>query len=145
MIINKERKFLFIEVPLTGSWAVRNELCNYYGGIPILHKHANYYEAKKLIGNSLSDYFIFATVRNPLDVMVSEYFKLKTDHKQVFSSQDSAEKLVVDYFDYKKFEYIQNNELGFDGYFIKYKERIYTSLIDIGSNKINYVMRFEKK
>lgn len=37
MIISHEHKYLFIEIPLTASWAVRKELCEFYGGEAILH------------------------------------------------------------------------------------------------------------
>lgn len=42
MIISHKYRLLFIEVPLTASWAIHHELCNNYEGKPILHKHATY-------------------------------------------------------------------------------------------------------
>jgi hypothetical protein len=47
MIVSHQYKCLFMEIPLTASWAISQELCRYYGGASILHKHATYVEFGK--------------------------------------------------------------------------------------------------
>ena len=85
MIISHTHKYLFVEIPLTASYAIRHELCEYYGGVPILHKHASFPDFLQIAAPHERDYFVFATVRNPLDETVSRYCKLRCDHKGTFS------------------------------------------------------------
>ena len=73
MIISYKHRLLFIEVPLTASWAIHHELCNNYEGKPILHKHVTYSEFKWYASREELGYFAFAVVRNPLDKIVSRY------------------------------------------------------------------------
>ena len=79
MIISHEYKYLFIEIPLTASWAIQLELCQFYGGAPILHKHATYAEFRNIASEEELNYLVFATVRNPLDKIVSRYHKIVND------------------------------------------------------------------
>jgi len=49
MIVSHRHRYLFIEIPLTGSWAIHRELREHYGGSPILHKHASYPEYRRTL------------------------------------------------------------------------------------------------
>ena len=113
MIISHQYQYLFIEIPLTASWAIRHELCEYCGGKPILHKHATYPEFAASATSTELHYFVFAAVRNPLDKVVSRYYKLKTDHKGAFPDPTSADALLTDFSDYAKFEYIRGSRASF--------------------------------
>jgi hypothetical protein len=108
MIISHEHKLVFIEIHLTASWAIHNELCQNYRGKPILHKHATYAEFRRHATDEELDYFVFATVRNPLDKIVSTYHKLKNDHKEVYSNAGSLPQGIVDYSDLNKYQYIKS-------------------------------------
>lgn len=143
MIISHEHKYLFIEIPLTASWAIRNELCEYYQGAPILHKHATYAEFKKIAPVEQQNYFIFATVRNPLDCIVSNYFKLLNDHKGVFSDPRSTEDLVADFSDINRYRIIKENNLDFEKYFLRFFRRPYSDMADLSGDKLDFVIRFE--
>lgn len=143
MIISDTHKYLFIEIPLTASYAVRQELCTSYGGVPILHKHAGFSEFLRIARPSQREYFVFATVRHPLDVAVSRYFKLKTDHKGGFSDPASADELRVDYSDLDKFRFVQEQEASFAAYFRRYHKRPYSGMINSSRRNINFVMRYE--
>lgn len=48
MVISHQNRFVFVEHPLTASWAIRHELCTMYGGEPILRKHAFYAELRRI-------------------------------------------------------------------------------------------------
>jgi hypothetical protein len=143
MVVSHKYRYLFIEIPLTGSWAIRHELCTYYGGTPILHKHATYPEFRRVAKKDELDYFVFATVRNPLDEVVSRYFKLKTDHKGVFSDTTRVASLEADYSDQKKYEFVRSNNADFATFFRKYHTRPFGGLIDIASNEYDFVIRYE--
>jgi hypothetical protein len=144
MIISHKYKYLFVEIPLTGSYSIRHELCSYYDGSPILHKHATYPDFRKMATAEERDYFVFATVRNPLDKLVSRYFKYRMDHKGAFSNPESPRTLVADYSDLRKYEIIKGSDLGFDDYFRRYCKRPYGDLIDLSGDHLDYVIRFER-
>jgi hypothetical protein len=143
VIISHRFKYLFIEVPLTASWSIHNELCEYYDGKAILHKHASYPEFCREASEDELDYFVFATVRNPLDVLVSGYFKLKGDHKGAFSRPESLEALKIDYSDVSKFNFINSTNASFEQFFVKYNRRPYSSMIDLSADHLDYLIRFE--
>jgi len=142
MIYSERFHYLFIEVPLTGSWAIHQELREFYEGIPVLHKHAQYWEYARTYPHA-HDLFVFATVRNPLDEAVSRYFKLKNDHKRVFSDPKSIEALKIDYADMEKYRFVAEANASFVQFFQRFYRRTYGGFIDISRDQIDQVIRFE--
>jgi hypothetical protein len=143
MIISHQYKYLFIEIPLTASWAISQELCQHYGGASILHKHATYAEFRRIAAPEELTYFVFATVRNPLDTIVSRYMKFTSDHKGTFSSPTSVEELVADYSDIQKYIFIKNTHANFGTYFRKYFKIPFSDMIDLSGGHLDFVIRFE--
>lgn len=143
MIVSQTHRYLFIENPLTGSWAIHRELCDYYDGQPILHKHATYDEFKQEVGSEAADYFVFATVRHPLDKIVSSYVKLKTNHKGAFSGEKSIDKLYADYVDLRKFRFVQEEDATFADYFKAFHRQPYGDMLDLSAGHLDFVIRFE--
>ena len=143
MIISHKYKFLFVENPLTASWAIHQELCKYYDGMPILHKHANYYEFRSSAQPEHLEYYIFATVRNPLDKIVSRYFKIRNDQKGVFSNPNSVNDLVIDYSDLNKYRFVKDRNASFQEYFAKFYRLPYTDMLDLSKRYVNQVLRYE--
>ena len=88
MIISHKYKYVFIELPRTGSTVIANELCRYYGGQTVLNTHATYRDFLKHYPD-LKHYYAFSSIRNPLDKTVSVYFKLKT---QLFNKHNLISK-----------------------------------------------------
>jgi len=76
MIISNKYKYVFIELPRTGTTAISQELCDFYGGERIFEKHSKYSFFKKNATLEQQGYFIFSCLRNPLDRTVSLYFHL---------------------------------------------------------------------
>jgi hypothetical protein len=98
-MISHTKKFLFIHVPKTGGNSVSTALQTYtdiqfvaanspkgfgvnenfwpidpvYGSI----KHFSVEQWSALLGESISNYFLFGTVRNPFDRAISTYFFMK--------------------------------------------------------------------
>jgi hypothetical protein len=143
MIISHQYKYLFIEIPLTASWAIRQELCRYYGGASILHKHATYPEFNRIAAPEEMTYFVFASVRNPLDTIVSRYVKLVNDHKGTFSDPKSVNQLVADYSDVRKYKFIKNMDANFETYFRKYFKIPFSDMVDLSGDHLDFVIRFE--
>lgn len=144
MIISHTHRYLFIEIPLTGSWAIHRELCDHYGGEPILHKHATYPEFRRSPHAVTADeYFVFATVRHPLDKAVSQYCKLKDDHKQAFSRSDAIETYKADYTDLHVYKFIHETDASFAAYFRRFYRLPFSDMIDLSAPHLDYVIRFE--
>jgi hypothetical protein len=143
VIISHRYRYLFIEVPLTASWATRFELCAHYGGEPIMHKHAAYSEFAAAASAEEQRYFVFATVRNPLDAAVSSYFKLLSDHRGHFSSQTSVRSGQADYRDLAKYRWIQQHGSTFADYFRRYQNRPYVDMIELSRHRLDFVIRYE--
>lgn len=143
MVISDAHKYLFLEIPLTASWAIGNELCSHYGGERILHKHATFDEFQRSHVADGDDYLVFATVRHPLDKIVSRFLKLKTDHMGAFSSPEAAQELWTDYSDHEKFDFVSGSDATFQQYFRRYCRRPYGDLIDVSSDRLDFVIRYE--
>jgi hypothetical protein len=145
MIISHKHKYLFIEVPHTGTTAISKELRANYDGVPILRKHAYYPEFLAVATPEERKYFVFAGIRNPLDETVSLYFKYKTDHEGNFSNpqnrRDQGGWLTPT--DLAKFRYIQETQSEFAPYFLKFFTQPYTNVSSLSGHALNFVIRFE--
>jgi hypothetical protein len=146
MIISHKHKYLFVELPLTGSTAISRELCQYYDGSKILFKHATYYDFLRYANTEEKTYFVFSCIRNPLDQAVSHYFKYKTDHKGRFTDQTKLkrQKKIVQYMDLKKFNFIKNNDADFASFFLKFYRLPYNNWSHLSHSDFDFVIRFEK-
>jgi hypothetical protein len=78
MIISHRHRYLFVEVPRTGSTAISAELEKHYEGQRILTKHAHYSTFLRQATEDEKKYLVISGVRNPLDDTVSYYRKLST-------------------------------------------------------------------
>jgi hypothetical protein len=143
LIISHKHRYLFIEIPLTASWAIHRELRIHYDGQPILHKHATYHEFRQQASPDELKYFVFATVRNPLDKILSTYFKIKNNQEQVFSKDNSLQEMVIDYSDLNKYQYVKEECASFEDYFKKFYRIPYSDMIDLSSRHLDWVLRYE--
>jgi Sulfotransferase family len=102
MIISHSRQFIFVHVPKTGGTSItlsflkqlsKNDII--LGCLPPydnlshesrkkggLHKHSKAYEIKNELGDIYNEYFSFAFVRNPFDLILSQYYWWKTTNVQ---------------------------------------------------------------
>lgn len=143
MVISHQHRYLFIEHPFTASWAIRHELCDSYGGEPILRKHASYRDFLRIAEQTWPGYFVFGTVRHPLDEVVSRYFRLKSNHKGVQTGQDALSTLLIEQADREKFNFVQTNNASFEMYFRRYHQHPFSSTIDLNAGRFDFVLRYE--
>ena len=92
MIISHTHRYLFVELPRTGSTAISRELVQNYEGAHILWKHATYQDFLKVAKPEEKEYFVFSGIRNPLDDAVSRYFKIMTDHRERFTDPEKLKR-----------------------------------------------------
>jgi len=146
MIISYKYKYLFVESPNTGSTAISAELCQLYDGESILKKHSRYFEFVNSIGKkNASRFFVFSSVRHPLDAQVSIYYKYKNNHRGRYTN---PEELIenggsVTKTDLERFNYIQMNNLSFIGYLKKYVSLPYDTWNRLSHKNFNFIIRYE--
>ena len=133
-------------MPHTASTAISQELCQYYDGISILHKHAHYYEFIQELGDKADRYFTFAGVRNPLDVAATLFYKKKTNHQGFFT--DPVHWRIngghISRAELKKYHYIQDQNASYPRYFRKYYKFSYDSWGSPSPDDFDFVIRYEQ-
>ncbi|MDX1520933.1 MAG: sulfotransferase family 2 domain-containing protein [Anaerolineae bacterium] len=146
MIISDEHRYLFVELPRTGSTAISKELREHYAGKPILFKHATYSDFAAIATDDQKNYFVFSGIRNPLDDAVSLFYKLRTNHREQYSRMQNNKRFfsrLVMYPTLKKFQYIQDHDPDFSDYFLKFYRYPFSNWSTASHKKFNTVIRFE--
>ena len=152
MIISHKHKYLFVELPMTGSTAISQELREKYDGISILQKHSTYYDFCRSASEEEKKFFIFAGIRHPLDQVVSHYFKFKTGHNGQFTGDYHTAKLkkslrfrlAYTYSHLRRYQFIQENDADFGTFFLKFYKLPYNSWSSMDHDRFDYVVRFEE-
>lgn len=85
MIISDVNRYLFVEVPQTASTALAAELIESYHGRRIFRKHTDFAEFLRTAPPDERNYRVLATVRNPLDIVVSKFVKARDDHGKLYA------------------------------------------------------------
>lgn len=146
MIVSEEHRYAFVQLPHTGCTAVGHELVEYYGGSPILEKHASYRAFRRWAGSTADEYFVFATVRNPMDEVVSVYHKFRNDHKGHYSNPANWKKNGgwLSNRGLRQFLFIRDNNASFQDYFKKFFVLPYVNTSVLVYGQVDFVMRFER-
>ena len=146
MIISHKYRYLFVELPLTGSTAVHRELCDLYEGQAIIRKHATYREFLRQATEVEKRYFVFSSIRNPLDVAVSTYFKQKTNHRNQFTTASKLRKKggSVTTKALKRHRYLELTGADFATYFLKYYRLPYDNWSRLNHRSFDFIIRFEQ-
>lgn len=145
MIISHKHKYLFVELPRTGSTAISKELRECYDGARILRKHATYLEFLKVASPEEKKYFAFSCIRNPLDDLVSQYFKYRTNHKQRYTDPVKLQRRgkLVRTIDLLRFKSIQRTDMDFATYFKRFHKIPYSNWSILSHKQFDFVIRFE--
>ena len=145
MIISHKYKFLFIGLPFSASSAITKELHANYEGKPFLRKHSLYHEFEKVATKEEQKYFVFAVLRNPMEIAVTVYEKMKVNAKGNFTNPDLFKEngghITKNH--RLRFNYIKTNNASFQEYFIKFHTKPYDNLSSITLDKCDFVIRYE--
>lgn len=116
MRISHKHRFIFISKPRCASTTVReilNPLSDIISkNVPPFHHHATALELKtffKETGWLWSEYYVFTTVRNPWDMMVSYYEKFQPDINGIYNYE--KERFGI--------KYHPNNLISFEDWILK--------------------------
>lgn len=149
MVISHKYKYVFVELPLTGSTAIASELREHYDGASILYKHSTYEAFQKTASEEEQRYFVFSVIRNPLDQAISHYFKFKTNHRGQFASTKrlnklkGLNKLTYKYTYLRQFRFVQENDPAFSTFFLKFYRISYNNWSSMSHKNFNFIIRFE--
>jgi hypothetical protein len=149
VIISNRHRYLFVELPRTGSTAVHHELCSMYGGEPILTKHATYEDFLKVATPEQKRYFVFSTVRNPLDDAVSKYFKVKAGRaagarvRRGPARGRGRDRLLNRLVDTYMTRFVRRTDADFAAFFLRYYVLPYDTWASLSHKRFGFVMRFE--
>ena len=145
MIISYKYKFLFVGLPFSASSAITKELHKEYEGKPYLRKHSLYHEFKKVATNEEKEFFVFAVLRNPMEIAVTIYEKMKANAKGNFTNP----KLFTENGGHiskkqrEQFNFIHDNNASFQEYFIKFFNKPFDNFASITLDKCDYIIRYE--
>ncbi len=145
MIISHKYKFLFIGLPFSASSAITKELHANYEGKPFLRKHSLYHEFIKVATTEEQDYFVFAVLRNPMEMAVTVYEKMKANAKGNFTNpelfKENGGHITKNH--RLRFNYIKDNNASFQEYFLKFYTKPYDNYSSMTLDSCNFVIRYE--
>lgn len=146
MIISDTHKYIFVQFPQTGCSAVAQELIAHYDGRRILYKHAQYHEFLKIATPAQKAYFSFSSIRHPMDVVVSKYFKYKSDHenyKEKKVSHGKVRRWIMPRYEERRQRFIETANADFEAFFLNFYKWPYSAWSVVNHHQMDFLMRFE--
>tara|TARA_B100000902_G_C27311171_1_gene918505 strand:- start:2219 stop:3007 length:789 start_codon:yes stop_codon:yes gene_type:complete len=145
MIISHKYKFLFIGLPFSASSAISKELHIRYKGESFLRKHSLYYEFERIASDEEKGYFVFAVLRNPMEIAVTVFEKMKSNAKGNFTNPSlfSENGGHITKKHREKFNFIHKNNASFQQYFLKFFTKPYDNLSSMTIDDCDFVIRYE--
>ncbi len=143
MIISDEHKYIFIELPRTGTSAIAKELVENYGGRRIMKKHSRYSDFLKRCSSEEMEYFSFGSTRHPVDRTVSLFKKIVTDYKGNYIKRLNSPKHLKDIFMGLRVKKLLKTKPNFEEYFSKTSFWPYDDWSSVEFSRLDMVIRFE--
>lgn len=147
MIVDFKRKYIFIGLPHSASSAISKELLQMYGAEPLFHKHANIpLLLRERPDIDISDYFVFAVIRDPVEIVFSVYNKLLTNPNDRYTDPKSFLENGghVNRNTRKLYSMVHDEGLSFEGYVrMKYRYLPYDNDLSINAKYLTEVIHFE--
>jgi hypothetical protein len=148
VVISHRHRYLFVQLPQTACTTVQNELIEHYDGEKILFKHALYSDFLRQASEDEKNYFVFSSLRNPLDIVVSKYFKYKTDHVGAYSQPRKKQfgflhKHLLRVWDRNRFQFIREGDADFAAFFERFYRLPYSSWAILDHHRFDYLIRYE--
>jgi hypothetical protein len=136
---------LFAELPHAASTAISREFCEQYDGVAILRQHARYHEFLKIATADPKRYRAFSCIRNPLDIIVTQYLKLKTNHQASYTNPERWRKNGGHVFNrqLRMFRFIQEAGASFPTVFGKLYRLPYDSGSALAHRQPDLIIRSE--
>lgn len=148
MVISHKHRYLFIALPRTGSNAISRELVEQYDGEKILNHHALYRDFERQATEDEKKYRVIIGIRNPIDSVISSYFKYRTGHHEIYENPrvhrvGRMRKYVRYINDNRKYRWVKKHNPSFDQYFLRYYHLPYADWSMLDKERFDFVIRFE--
>jgi hypothetical protein len=145
MIVSHEHRYVYVQVPRTGSSAISAELREQYDGQLILRKHATYRDYLRQATDDERTYFSFSGVRNPLDVAVTRFVHIKANSKQHFTDPVEVAKRnsMASRIERRVYSWVQENDADFEAFLLRWYRLPYDTWTSLDHHRMNMVIRFE--
>ena len=145
MIISHRHRYVFVEMPRTGSRAVADELEQYYDGHEILRKHATYSDFLRDATGDERTYFSFSSVRNPLDVAVTRYAHLRANKDNRFTEarQISIRNSLASKVERRIHRWMVKHDADFEAFLLRWYLLPYDTWTSVDHRRLDLVMRTE--
>lgn len=145
MIISHRHRYVFIELPRTGSSTINQELRKNYDGQWLLGKHSTYHDFLRVASPDERSYFAFSGIRNPLDVTVSRYAQVLTDARERFSNEDKRRKRtsLPEKVENRVYDWVHRNNADFEAFLLHWYWLPYDTWSSMDHHKLDFVIRFE--
>ena len=145
MIISHKYRYVFVELPRTGSTAVNRELRELYDGHRILAKHATYRDFLRQASADEKAYFSFSGIRNPLDVAVSRYATLKWNQYGYFTDPEELAKrrALPQLLENRLHRWVQRNDATFEDFLRRWYLVPYDTWSSLDHHRMDAILRFE--
>mgnify|MGYP001812695269 CR=1 FL=1 len=116
-----------------------------YDGERILRNHATYGDFLSQARDEEKDYFVFSSVRNPMDKILSLYFKYKLDHRQyddpkIYRRGNAMiAKLMM-----SQYNYVKTKDATFTQFFRRFYYLPYDDWSSLDHERMDYIIHFER-
>ncbi len=119
-------------------------LVEQYGSQEIQPMHKSYDEFQGTANEAERAYFTFTSIRNPLDSIVSSYFKMKSDHNGRFSRGSFKDGRPLARSALEAYRFIKQNNASFAQYFRQFHQESYhLPRHEATVEQVDDVLRFE--
>ena len=145
MIISHKYKFLFIGLPFSASSAISKELHLEYEGEPYLRKHSLFHDFEKVATKEERNYFVFAVLRNPMEIAVTVYEKMRANAKGNFTNSKLFKENGGHITKHHReiFNFIQDKNASFQEYFTKFFKKPYDNFSSLTLDSCDFIIRYE--
>lgn len=145
MILSHRYRYVFVEVPRTGSTAVSAELREHYDGNSVLRKHASYRDFLRVASDAERGYFTFSAVRNPLDIAVTRYVRLKDDVQQLYRDprKVAVRNSLAGRLERRIHAWVQRTDADFERFLRRWYLLPYDTWTTLDHQRMDVVLRFE--
>jgi hypothetical protein len=145
MIISHRYRYLFVELPRTGSTAVKRELRDMYEGVGILAKHATYRDFEARATEDEKKYFVFSGIRNPMDIAVSRYVNLRDNARGHFTDPEemARRQSIAGKIERRIHAWVQRTDADFETFFLRWYRLPYDTWSSLDHKRMDAVLRFE--
>ena len=146
MIVSNENRYVFVELPRTGTTAIGRELIENYGGerLPDLEKHATYSKFLATASPAQRDFFVFSCIRNPLDKTASLYAKYKSDHHAYLDPNKTwRENPLAAAMRRRQFRFVKETNADFEAFFRRFFRLPYDDWSCLDHGHFDMIVRFE--